>query len=348
MPINKDALKRYRVIDELLSDPNHDYTTDDILRAVKREGCEVSLRMIQKDILAIDEEFGKEVERNKGGRGTVRYKDQSEPIFSKKLTDDEKEVLREVLATLGQFDGLDNFTWLDLLKRKLSFQPKPNQIPLISFSKNEGLQMPHNLLGRLFTAISRKKVIRIRYTVFGGKTKEHTVYPYQLKQFNDRWFLLCTPLANEEFEYNPEFIATFALDRIDEKFDYVEEEAYIETPVDLNERFNEIIGVTLRKEAEVEEVLFAVKPGSLPYIQTKYLHNTQIQIDGEWEENLRKQYPGLSDCRFFSLECRPNHELYSRFASFSDQVILLEPAYMREEMRKQMEASFRNYEMLGK
>ena len=162
MTINKDALKSFRGIDRLLSDPHHDYTTDDILRAVKREGCEVSLRMIQKDILAIDGEFGKEIERNKGGRGTVRYKDQSEPIFYKELTSDEEEILREVLSSLGQFDGLDNFTWLDMLKKKLRFHSKPNQQPLISFSKNEGLQIPHNLLGRLFTAISRKKVIRIR------------------------------------------------------------------------------------------------------------------------------------------------------------------------------------------
>ena len=233
-----------------------------------------------------------------------------------------------------------------MLKKNLRFHSKPNQQPLISFSKNEGLQIPHNLLGRLFTAISRKKVIRIRYTVFGGRTKEHIIYPYQLKQFNDRWFLLCTPLANEEFEYNPDFIATFALDRIDEKFDYVEEEAYIETPVNLNDRFEEIIGVTLRKDADIEEVVFAVKPGSLPYVQTKYLHNTQIQIDGDWEDDLRKKYPRLSECTFFSLECRPNHELYSRFASFSDQVILLEPEFMRVEMKRQMEEAFRNYDSL--
>lgn len=346
MPINKDALKRFRVIDRLLSDPNHDYTTEDILNAVKREGCDVSLRMIQKDILAIVEEFGKEVERNKGGRGTVRYKDQSNPVFYQELTSDEEEVLREVLYSLGQFDGLDNFTWLDLLKKKLQFASRPEQMPLISFSKNEGLQIPHNLLGRLFTAISRKKVIRISYTVFGGKTKEHMVYPYQLKQFNDRWFLLCTPLASDDFAYDPTFIATFALDRIDEKFEYVDDEPYIETSVDLRERFNEIIGVTLKQDAEIESVVFAVKPGSLPYVQTKYLHNTQIQVDGEWEADLRKKYPGLSDCTFFSIECRPNYELYSRFAGFTDQVILLEPVYMREELMKKMEASYRNYENL--
>lgn len=346
MPINKDALKRFRIIDRLLSDPNHDYTTDDILRAVNRSCTKVSLRMIQKDILAINEEFGKELERNKGGRGTVRYADQSQPVFYQELTSDEEEVLREVLASLGQFDGLDNFTWLDLLKKKLQYKPDEKAAPLISFSKNEGLQIPQTLLGRLFTAISRRKVIRITYRAFGGIKKEHTVYPYQLKQFNDRWFLLCTPLATEEFPYRPEFIATFALDRMEGKFEYVEEEPYIDCPVDFEERFNQIIGVTLKEDAEVEEVIFAVKKGSLPYVQTKFLHNTQIQIDGEWEESLRVKYPKLGDCTFFSIECRPNHELYSRFASYSDQMLLLEPVYMREELRRKMEASASNYKSL--
>ena len=53
MPVNKDALKRYRVIDRLLSDPNHDYTTEQILQYVKREtDSNVGIRMIQKDIRA--------------------------------------------------------------------------------------------------------------------------------------------------------------------------------------------------------------------------------------------------------------------------------------------------------
>ena len=56
------------------------------------------------------------------------------------LTSEEEEVLREVLRSLGQFDGLDNFTWLDLLKKKLEMTEASASLPYISFSKNEGLQ----------------------------------------------------------------------------------------------------------------------------------------------------------------------------------------------------------------
>ena len=346
MPVNKDAMARYRIIDRMLADPNRDYTTAQIARAVSMECPKVTLRMIQKDIKALEEDFGKEMVRNSAGRGTVRYEDQSEPLFYQELTSDEEEVLREVLRSLGQFEGLDNFTWLDLLKKKLDISADSRQQPLISFSKNEGLQIPDTLLGRLFTAISRKKTIRFSYTVFGRRPKEYTVYPYQLKQFNDRWFLLCTPVEDDIYPYNPEFIATFALDRMDTKFEYEEDIPYIETPVDLKARFDEVIGVTILKDKEPEYIYFAVHPQSLPYLQTKYIHWSQLQLDEASELEFKHRYPSLKEWTFFTIECRPNNELYGRFASYSDHIVLVEPVAMREEMAKLMSDAAQNYRNL--
>ena len=346
MPVSKDAMARYRIIDRLLADPNRDYTTKQILEQVNWTCPNVTLRMIQKDIKTLEEEFGKELVRNAGRRGTVRYADQSEPLFYQELTGDEEEVLREVLRSLGQFDGLDNFTWLELLKKKLDVGSASSQQPLISFSKNDGLQIPDTLLGRLFSAISRKSVIKITYTVFGRQPKEYTVHPYQLKQFNDRWFLLCTPVADEFYPFDPEFIATFPLDRIASDFEYVEDIPYCETPVDLKARFDEIIGVTLKKDAPIEEIYFAVYKDSLPYIQTKYIHTSQIQLEGDWEQDFRERYPALGDWTFFSIECRPNNELYARFASYGQNIMLIEPFEMRRHLQEILRAAADNYGLL--
>ena len=141
MPVNKDALKRYRVIDKLLSDPNNYYTTNQIFEYVNRKtDSRVGKRMIQKDILALEEEFGKTLLRNKGRRGTVCYEDQSTPLFYQELTQDEEDLFREVLSTLGQFEGLDNFTWFDLLSKKLSMKNERRSFPIISFGENDILQ----------------------------------------------------------------------------------------------------------------------------------------------------------------------------------------------------------------
>lgn len=331
MPVTKDAMARYRIIDRLLSDPHHDYTTEEIKMYVNRECPGVGLRMIQKDIKSLEEApFCKELVRNGGGRGTVRYADQSSPLFFQELTWDEEEMLREVLRSLGQFEGLDNFTWLEILRKKLDMKEEPGQRPVIVFSKNEGLQVPPTLLGRLFSAISKKKVIRLTYTIFGKKPKVYTVYPYQLKQYNDRWNLLCTPVD----DYNPDLVINLPLDRIGRDFEYVENVPFVETSVDLKARYDEVIGVTLRENVKVEEVVFAVSPVSTPYVQTKYLHITQFEYPREEQERLRKRYPSLATWTFFSIECRPNRELYASFASYGRDIVLLEPKPMREEMAR--------------
>ena len=349
MPVNKDAMSRYRIIDKMLADSSHDYTTGDILDAVLKECPHVSLRMIQKDIKALEDPYGqfqKEMIRNAGGRGTVRYKDQSVPLFYQELTDDEEELLREVLKTLGQFEGLDNFTWLDLLKKKLDMKGSDSQRPMISFGKNDVLQIKDNLLGRLFTAISRKKVIRFNYRPFSSAdVLVKTVYPYQLKQYNNRWYLLCSPVGTEQEPFNPEFIANFALDRFEGDFDYVEDEPYFETSVDLEDRFSEIIGVTMLKDEVCEDIYFAVKPQFVKYIETKWMHGNQMPLDEDAEEDFRRRYPKLSDNKFFSIECRPNPELYNRFASYAGLVTLVEPVRVREEIHKRIKQAAKDYSL---
>lgn len=329
MPINKDSLKRYRIEDELLCDGNYNYTTEMIRDKVNAKlpyEDRVSLRMIQKDIKSLEENFGKEMERNRGGRGTVKYKDQSSPLFSQQLTIDEERLLREVMKTLGQFSGLDNFTWLDRLKKKLDMDGiGDSSQPVISFSRNEGLQVPETLLGRLFTAISRKQVIRVSYKKFGAETKEYDVYPYQLKQYNDRWFLLATPLADDIYPYNPEFIVNLALDRILD-FTFIEDRGdYVETCVDLKAMYDEVVGVTLdSRYPDPEDICFAVKPASVDYIRTKWIHSSQMEIKGESAEHIRKCYPSLRDCTFFSICCRMNPELLSKFLSYGENLIVFD------------------------
>ena len=345
MPVNKDALKRYRIIDKLLSDPNRDYTTDRILKEVNQECEQVSIRMIQKDIKALEEEFGKKMIRNAGGRGTVKYEDQSEPLFYQELTWEEEEVLRETLRSLGQFDGLDNFTWLEMLKKKLEMKDD-TRFPIISFSKNEGLQVEKTLLGRLFDAISKRKVIRVTYTPFNQESRQFDIYPYQLKQFNDRWFLLSCPLASDKYPFNSSFILTLALDRISKDFEYLESEPYIDCAVDLKARFDEIIGVTLYQDKDLEDIYFAVSKESVDYVRTKWMHSTQIELDDESQSYFREKYPTLKEFTFFSIECRENSELYSKFASYTGSVVLLEPVFMREKLASKIESGYMNYKQL--
>ncbi len=349
MPVNKDAMARYRIIDRMLADPHKDYTTKDIEKAVLLECPKVSPRMIQKDIKALEDEFGKELVRNAGGRGTVKYKDQSEPLFYQELTSDEEEILREALRSLGQFEGLENFSWLEILRKKLEMSEEKEERPVISFYRNDLLRLHDNLLGQLYSAISRRKVIRFGYRRFADKEQPYqqiTVYPYQLRQYNNRWFLICNPVGNKEYPFDPKLIYNYALDRMDGKVEYMDGMPFIDTPIDIDARFDEVIGVTFREDVELEPIVFAVKPYSVDYVLTKSIHSSQDEISPEAEKELKKKYPQLKDCKFFVVYCRPNYELYSRFASFGDAVVVIEPLSIRERIAKMFSAAADNYASL--
>lgn len=350
MPVNKDAMARYRIIDRMLADPQKDYTTKEIEKAVSLECPKVTTRMIQKDIKALEEApFNKTMLRGKGGRGTVRYEDQSSPLFYQELTPDEEDILREALSSLGQFEGLDNFKWLENLKKRLDMPEKKNERPVISFAKNDILQIPENLLGHLYSAISRKKVIRFGYRRFQDASlpfSRVTVYPYQLRQYNNRWFLLCNPVGNEEYPFNPESVYNYALDRMDGKVEYIDGMPYIDTSVDIDARFDEIIGVTYKKDVEIRDIYFAVKPDSANYIRTKFIHSSQDEVNPETEREFKAKFPTLSDCKFFFISCRPNVELFALFASYRDNVIIVEPTDIRETLRGMLANAARNYDDL--
>ena len=82
MPVNKDAMARYRIIDRMLADPHKDYTTKDIEKAVARECPKVTTRMIQKDIKALEEApFSKKMLRGMGGRSQARNPDRCDPVL---------------------------------------------------------------------------------------------------------------------------------------------------------------------------------------------------------------------------------------------------------------------------
>jgi hypothetical protein len=344
-------MARYRIIDRMLADPHKDYTTKDIEKAVSLECPKVTTRMIQKDIKALEEEFGKKLVRNAGGRGTVKYKDQSTPLFYQELTADEEEILREALGSLGQFEGLDNFKWLENLKKKLDMPTDKKERPVISFAKNNVLQIPENILGHLYSAIARRKVIRFGYRKFqdvGQPYSQVTVHPYQLRQYNSRWFLICNPVGNEEYPFDPNLIYNYALDRMDGKVEYVDEMTYIDTPVDIDARFEEIVGVTYKKDVDLRDIYFAVKPEAVDYVRTKFIHPSQDEVNPAIEKEFLRKYPSLKGCKFFIISCRPNVEMYALFASHRDKVIIVEPDDIRETMRGMLQFMVKNYDELSR
>ncbi len=319
MPTNKNALIRYKYLDRLLSDHHHYYDIHDLTEKVNdmlyEDGFpEVTQRCIEKDLNTLEyAPFSAPIERfTWNGKRCISYEKRSFSIFKQEMSREERNLLREVLSTIGQFDGLDNFKWLDDFKIGLGLEERRQ---IISFSYNPYLQNS-NLLGTLFDNISNEVVIRLSYHTFSDATiRSIDFHPYLLKQYNDRWFLIGAADSDKK-------ILNFALDRID-KVEPLPEKKYVECPEDFYERFEDIVGVTLYDDRPVEHIIFWVSDSSKDYVSTKPIHESQIQYHGSEEFKLRNQYTNLQGGAFFSIACIRNYELIRDLCSFGKELLVL-------------------------
>jgi predicted DNA-binding transcriptional regulator YafY len=298
---------------------------------------EVTQRCIEKDLVSLEgAPFSAPIERyKKSGKNCIAYSKRSFSIFTKELSDEEANLLREVLNTIGQFEGLDNFKWLADFKIGLGLEERN---PIISFSNNPYLQNS-NLLGTLFDYISNEVVIKLSYHTFSDETIRSIVFhPYLLKQYNDRWFLLGAADSDKK-------ILTFALDRID-KVEPLPEKKYIECPDDIYERFEDIVGVTLYEERQVEHIVCWVSDASKGYVNTKPIHESYTPFKGEKESQLHEQYPKLEGGLFFSLDCIANYEPIRELCSYGKNLIVLSPQKIKNEILERAQEMLNNYQKL--
>ena len=354
MPANKNAETRYKILDKLLARRYANYTMEDLRRLVNEELLEikgekdfkpVSIRSIQYDLSYIQgEPFMADIEKypfddvsqnnpDKTVKKTCyRYRDRSFSIYQQKMNDDEKQILGEAMKLLGQFDGLPNMEGLEKLRAGLDIK---SDRQIISFTKNP--LGDSTLLGELFIAIAHKQVIEMHYHTFAAPDEDrHTVLiPYLLREYNRRWYLIAAAEDTGK-------ILNFALDRID-RIVPLPGHRYVEYKGDLNERFEDIVGVTLYDDRPVQTILFWVSDHSKDYVDTKPIHDSQKHYRNEKEAELRRQYPTLEGGAFFSIDCIENYELIRELISFREDLIVLSPDNIRDTVMERITAMYEMY-----
>lgn len=341
MPDNKNAMTRFKILDELLSSRYHNYSLDDLTEEVSKRLAElypatngIGRRAIEKDIKYLEYEgpFLAEIERysvpsynrekqKSFKKRCLRYADPFYSIFKKDLSDDEEYLLKEALSLLGQFDGLPNLDALEGLR--LGLGVKCNDRKIISLAKNP--LENSSLFGEIFTAISQKQVIELHYHRFAKPQSDLSVSvcPYLLKEYNRRWFLFAAVESDKK-------LLTFAIDRIDSIIN-LPSHRFFDYNGDLNEVFEDIIGVTINDSSPLYKIVFWVSNVSKDYVLTKPLHESQRSINGQENTELRLCYPMLTNGQFFRIDCKENYELIRELASFGKELVVLSPIYIREK-----------------
>lgn len=340
MPVNKHALIRYHALDKCFSNFARRFYIEDLIAACNEAlynftGDEkysdplnpgISRRQILVDIdfMESPEGWSAMVDRIKDGRRVYyRYEDPEYTINNQPITDEELTKLRETTLMLSRFKGLPQFEWIDTMITNLEdkFNLKGAEQSVISLDNNEFVAGIEHI-STLFNAIINKTPLRIRYKTFHKRAFTWTIHPYFLKQYNNRWYLIG---LNDEFKD----ISHLGLDRIEEieilHIPYIEN-AEID---DIDEYFEDIVGVTFPQNRAVEKVVLKFSQHRFPFIKAKPIHGSQkIQS----EEN-----------HIISLEVMPNRELESILLSFGEDVEVLEPKRFRQQLADKIKKTYEKY-----
>lgn len=349
MPVNKNAITRFKVLDDLLSNRYHSYTIDDIVDEVNNHlidlGVEpVSRRCIEKDIAYLRGEnspFLADIESYSidvyNGEKTVkkkclRYKNPSFSIFKKEMSNDEAYLLTQTLSILGQIGGLPALEELNRLK--VGLHPKDSR-KIVSFTKNP--LEKSNLFGKLFTSIAQKQVVKMEYHTLSNLTHTGSLifHPHLLKEYNRRWYVFGCVDDSEK-------ILNFSLDQID-SIEPLPSHKYKYSRIDIDRYFDDIIGVSLYENKPLETIIFWVSDHSKNYVLTKPIHESQIQYNISSEQQLRKDFPRLESGAFFSIKCKENYELIRELTSFGPELVILSPNHLQERALNRLSKMTDNY-----
>ena len=182
----------------------------------------------------------------------------------------------------------------------------------------------------------------MHYHVFDVPDEHRSVvvHPYLLREYNRRWYLICAADGDGKLLH-------MALDRI-ERVEPLPGRNYRPYDGDLNERFEDIIGVSLFDNRPLQTIVFWVSDRSKDYVLTKPLPESQRNIRGEQEEALRQEHPSLAGGRFFSLDCIENYELLRELCAFGADLLVLSPDNIRQKVFDRVAGHLNAYDALLK
>lgn len=331
MPVDKQVLLRYQVLNECFRNKYRDYTIDDLVDECSKAMREkldimdgVSKRTIQNDIANLEmPPYNIRLDENlKNGRKRLyRYINTDDTLHLFRMNDEERHKVQDAIRVLNDYEGEPLYDWARMFLMQVEggmFDEDSSSI--VSFQSNPDLKgLSH--FGKLLQAIISKRVLRMRYTPFGKDTITVKIHPYHLKQYNDRWYLIGFVEGYHTYGHYP-------LDRI-EDFEEIAVK-YQEPEEDFEGYFDDVVGVTV-PEGDSEDIIIKVYKESMGYIKTKPIHLSQRYM----EEH--------EDHAVILINVKPNYELDSKILSLGPTVEILAPESYRNHIFERIKAMNENY-----
>ncbi len=335
MPVNKDALIRYRIINRRLKNkykplPKLQDLIDECEEAL---GKPISTRTIQADIQAMryDTDLGYNAPIIYDSReGAYRYEDANYSIDNIPLNDDDLETLEFATRVLDQFKNVEILKPFSGIIEKIASSYKisrqvemNNQSEFIEFESSpiaQGTQFINPLLAQ----IKSQKVVDLIYNSFKDeKPKSYKIHPYLLKEYKSRWYLIA-------WNENKKMINTFGLDRIES---IEETRKYFEFQKEFNslDYFKDAFGITAPQKLNVKKILLKFNSSQGKYILTQPIHHSQKIVSQNTNELI------------IEIKVMISYELKSQILSYGSAVEVLKPRNLREEIQKELKKMRKMY-----
>lgn len=332
---------RYRVLDECFRDWNRKYTWEELKRMVNRAlraggHTPISISTLRADVkFMMSEEGGSAPIKtyHDGHEVYMRYSDPDYSILRQEITPREMKQLTDTVEMLSRFKGLPNYAWLTrtLTELKVRFGLEGTAKDSVAFAHNDNLK-GLRWFEPLFNAINAKQVVEVAYHRFGHPVRKRVIHPYQLRQYNNRWYLV----GKEDRQQDRFQFVVLPIDRMSDVRIKTDEVFRPESAYALEQHFKNNVGVSIQPEGRIENVLVKAWSYAVDYMETKPIHPSQREVEsGEF----RVESGGtVVPYKVFRMDLGVNEELVQQLLVYADQCEILAPESLKAKIHERAEA----------
>ncbi|MCB0506675.1 MAG: WYL domain-containing protein [Chitinophagales bacterium] len=175
----------------------------------------------------------------------------------------------------------------------------------------------------ILSAIKDSRQLEFTYKKFyDEQQKRYVVQPYAIKEFRNRWYLVCTGKSTEK-------LLKFGLDRILSL--QIQAQKFVKNKkLDVREHFSKMVGVHSENENR-EKVQLQFTDSQAKYIETLPLHWSQ-EVHSKTESHV-----------VFSYFLIVNYEWIQQILSYGDQVKVLQPKWLVIEHKNILKQTLKQY-----
>lgn len=326
MPVIKNALARYRVIDRSLRNEYNPFPSKAALRSACEEelfgttlGGNICASTIEKDLFAMRLEHDAPIKYSKLEKGYY-YEDKGYSIDEVPLTEKDIKAIKIATNLLSQFKNTEIFSQfefaIDKIIDRVNISSNVQDTAIEEYVQFETVERVggSEFLEPLLTAIKNKNKVQFEHKGFSSEAaKTRRIHPYLLKEYRNRWYLVGKSELKEK-------VITFGLDRIRNLT--ILTDTYKKSNSFSPDRFFKYsIGITA-DHGSPSKIIIEVGGLLSKYILSQPLHMSQKYLG---EKN---------NTHSFSYFLLPTYELKMQILGFGKEVKVIEPKELRDEIRE--------------